>query len=162
MFTWKALIQHVRSGKAIKVKTDRSPLEKAFVVFIYVFSGAFALACFLPFWLVFINSLAKESAIKVHGYQLNSEGILPECVSVRPARQADREQLSRIYDRDRRRHGSGGADYRDVRLRTGSSQGEVPERLILPDLFTMIFGAGLVGFYILNRDWLHLKDCYRC
>ena len=40
------------------------------MVFIYAFSGAFALACFLPFWLVFINSFATESAIKVHGYQL--------------------------------------------------------------------------------------------
>ncbi|NBD25480.1 carbohydrate ABC transporter permease [Paenibacillus glycinis] len=151
-------IQHVRSGKAIKVKTDRSLSEKVFVVFIYAFSGAFALACFLPFWLVFINSFAKESAIKVHGYQL-----IPKEFSLNAYQYVlHGKQIASSYlvSTTVTVVGTVLAVLITAMYAYVLAHPKVKYRNVLSFLtyFTMIFGAGLVGFYILIANWLHLKD----
>ncbi|MCJ8013685.1 carbohydrate ABC transporter permease [Paenibacillus sp. KQZ6P-2] len=151
-------IRQVKSVKAIKVKTDRSLSEKIFLFFIYAFSGAFALICFIPFWLVFINSFAAESSIKRSGYQL-----IPQNFSL------DAYQ----YLMNGRQIASSYAVSMTVTI-IGTvlavlitamyayvlSHPKVKYRNVLSFLtyFTMIFGAGLVGFYILIANWLHLKD----
>lgn len=154
----ESTIRQVKPAKAIKVKSDRSFSEKIFLLFIYVFSGGFALICFIPFWLVFINSFAAESSIKRNGYQL-----IPQDFSW------DAYQ----YLMHGRQIASSYAVSMTVTI-IGTvlavlitamyayvlSHPKVKYRNALSFLtyFTMIFGAGLVGFYILIANWLHLKD----
>lgn len=150
--------QVIARRRATKIRSDRTFSEKAFVLFLYAFCGAFALACFLPFWLVFINSFADESAIQRHGYQL-----IPHDFS--------------LYAYQFLFKGSQVASSYAVSV-TVTAAGTVLAVLITAmyayvlahprvkyrnalsfmTYFTMIFGAGLVGFYILIANWLHLKD----
>ncbi|WP_254659828.1 hypothetical protein [Paenibacillus sp. KS1] len=44
--------------------------ERLFLVIVYGFLIGFALICFIPFWIVLINSFANESYIQTAGYQL--------------------------------------------------------------------------------------------
>ena len=41
--------------------------ERLFLVLMYAVLGAFALFCFIPFWIVFINSFADESLLQTAG-----------------------------------------------------------------------------------------------
>ncbi|MBB6730086.1 carbohydrate ABC transporter permease [Cohnella sp. CBP 2801] len=132
--------------------------EKTFVGFIYAFTGLFALICFLPFWLVAINSFAAESAIKRHGYQL-----IPKVFSL---------DAYRFLFHGRQVVSSYGVSLTVTVAGTVLAvlitamyayvlaHPKVKYRNVLAFLtyFTMIFGAGLVGFYILIANWLHLKD----
>ncbi|MDG0809985.1 carbohydrate ABC transporter permease [Cohnella rhizosphaerae] len=147
-----------RAGKAVKIKADRSPSEKAFVGFIYAFTGLFALVCLLPFWIVAINSFADESAIKRYGYQL-----IPKIFSAGAYEFLFRgKQVASSYMVSTTVTVAGTvlavlitAMYAYV-----LAHPKVKYRSALSFLtyFTMIFGAGLVGFYILIANWLHLKD----
>ena len=55
--------------------------ERLFLVLMYAVLGAFALFCFIPFWIVFINSFADESLLQTAGYQF-AEQIQPPCVQI--------------------------------------------------------------------------------
>ncbi|OPH46738.1 sugar ABC transporter permease [Paenibacillus ferrarius] len=118
----------------------------------------FALFCFVPFWLVFIDSFASEASFMAHGYQL-----LPSALTLDAYKfilQGD--QIFRSYR----------VSILVTVLGTALSviitamyayviaNRKVKYRNILSFLtyFTMVFGAGLVGFYILIANWLHLKD----
>ncbi|WP_436239509.1 carbohydrate ABC transporter permease [Paenibacillus sp. LjRoot153] len=118
----------------------------------------FALFCFVPFWLVFIDSFASEASFMAHGYQL-----LPSALTLDAYKfilQGD--QIFRSYR----------VSILVTVLGTALSviitamyayviaNRKFKYRNILSFLtyFTMVFGAGLVGFYILIANWLHLKD----
>lgn len=151
-------LQQVRSKRAAKIRNDRSFREKSFVVFLYLFSGVFALVCFLPFWLVFINSFAKESAIKQHGYQLIPQDFT--FYSYQFLLQGKQMASSYGVSMTVTVVGTALAVLITAMYAYVLAHPKAKYRNVLSFLtyFTMIFGAGLVGFYILIANWLHLKD----
>ncbi|OUS77316.1 sugar ABC transporter permease [Paenibacillus sp. MY03] len=132
--------------------------ERLFLVFMYAVLGVFALFCFIPFWIVFINSFADESILQTAGYQL-----LPGKFSLHAYEfLLSGKQVFRSYS------------ITIIVTIAGTALGvlvtaayaytlshrKVKYRNILAFLtfLTMLFGAGLVGFYMLIANWLHLKD----
>ncbi|MCU6710259.1 carbohydrate ABC transporter permease [Paenibacillus sp. J5C_2022] len=132
--------------------------ERLFLVFMYAVLSAFALFCFIPFWIVFINSFTDESILQTAGYQL-----LPGKFSLHAYEfLLSGKQVFRSYG------------ITIIVTIAGTSLGvlvtaayaytlshrKVKYRNILSFLtfLTMLFGAGLVGFYMLIANWLHLKD----
>jgi len=151
-------IHRVKPIKAMRVKTDRSLSEKTFITFVYVFTGLFALICFLPFWLVLINSFADESSIKLHGYQL-----IPKDFSISAYQFVmNGKQVFSSYGVSIAVTVAGTilAVLITSMYAYVLAHPKVKYRNVLSFLtyFTMIFGAGLVGFYILISNWLGLKD----
>nr|WP_230986548.1 carbohydrate ABC transporter permease [Cohnella fermenti] len=155
-------LRRARSGKTAakpaRIRNDRTLREKLFVVFLYAFSGLFALLCFLPFWLVFINSFAAESAIKKHGYQLIPHDFT--LYSYQFVMQGKQVASSYGVSVTVTVVGTLLALLITAMYAYVLAHPKAKYRNILSFLtyFTMIFGAGLVGFYILIANWLHLKD----
>ncbi|OPA74230.1 sugar ABC transporter permease [Paenibacillus selenitireducens] len=132
--------------------------ERLFLGFVYVFLIIFALICFIPFWIVLINSFANETLIQTSGYQLFPTSFSLDAYTML----LSGNQVFRSY---------GVTLFVTVTgtvlgvLLTASfayvlSHPKVKYRHVLSFLtfFTMLFGAGLVGFYILIANWLGLKD----
>ena len=131
--------------------------ERLFLVLMYAVLGAFALFCFIPFWIVFINSFADESLLQTAGYQF-AEQIQPPCVQIFAFRQAGVSKLRHYDYRDDRRHGAGRTLDSRLCVHAKPPESEVPPYFIVLTFLTMLFGAGLVGFYMLIANWSHLKD----
>jgi len=132
--------------------------ERLFLGIVYGFLIGFALICFIPFWIVLINSFANESYIQTAGYQLFPTSFSLDAYTML----LSGEQVFRSY---------GVTLFVTITgtvlgvLLTASyayvlSHPKVKYRNILSFLtfFTMLFGAGLVGFYMLIANWLNLKD----
>jgi len=124
----------------------------------YAVLSAFALFCFIPFWIVFINSFADESILQTAGYQL-----LPGKFSLDAYEfLLSGKQVFRSYGITILVTIAGttlGVLVTAAYAYTLSHR-KVKYRNILSFLtfLTMLFGAGLVGFYMLIANWLHLKD----
>jgi len=124
----------------------------------YAVLSAFALFCFIPFWIVFINSFADESILQTAGYQL-----LPGKFSLDAYEfLLSGKQVFRSYGITILVTIAGttlGVLMTAAYAYTLSHR-KVKYRNILSFLtfLTMLFGAGLVGFYMLIANWLHLKD----
>ncbi|MFC0328625.1 carbohydrate ABC transporter permease [Paenibacillus sepulcri] len=151
-------IRQVKTMKAMRVKTDRSLSEKVFIIFVYAFTGVFALICLLPFWLVLINSFATEITMKQHGYQL-----IPKDFSLSAYQfllEGRQVFSSYVVSTTVTVGGTVLALLLTSMYAYVLAHPKVKYRNILSFLtyFTMIFGAGLVGFYILIANWLGLKD----
>ena len=132
--------------------------ERLFLVFMYAVLCAFALFCFIPFWIVFINSFADESILQTAGYQL-----LPSKFSLQAYEfLLSGKQVFRSYGTTIIVTIAGTALGVLVTAAYAYtlSHRKVKYRNILSFLtfLTMLFGAGLVGFYMLIANWLHLKD----
>jgi putative aldouronate transport system permease protein len=124
----------------------------------YAVLCAFALFCFIPFWIVFINSFADESILQTAGYQL-----LPGKFSLHAYEfLLSGKQVFRSYGITIMVTIAGTALGVLVTAAYAYtlSHRKVKYRNILAFLtfLTMLFGAGLVGFYMLIANWLHLKD----
>ncbi|MDR9856308.1 MULTISPECIES: carbohydrate ABC transporter permease [unclassified Paenibacillus] len=132
--------------------------ERLFLGFVYVLLSGFALICFIPFWIVLVNSFANETFIQTSGYQL-----FPTSFSLNAYKMLlSGDQVFRSYGVTLFVTLTGTvlgviitASYAYV-----LSHPKVKYRHILSFLtfFTMLFGAGIVGFYILIANWLSLKD----
>ncbi|WP_116062611.1 carbohydrate ABC transporter permease [Cohnella phaseoli] len=132
--------------------------ERLFLVLMYAVLIAFALFCFIPFWIVFINSFADESLLQTAGYQL-----LPDKFSLQAYEfLLSGKQVFRSYGITIMVTAVGTAMGVLVTAAYAYtlSHRRVKYRNILSFLtfLTMLFGAGLVGFYMLIANWLHLKD----
>ncbi|RAV21298.1 carbohydrate ABC transporter permease [Paenibacillus contaminans] len=132
--------------------------ERLFLVLMYAVLIAFALFCFIPFWIVFINSFADESILQTAGYQL-----LPGQFSLDAYEfLLSGKQVFRSYGITILVTIAGttlGVLVTAAYAYTLSHR-KVKYRNIFSFLtfLTMLFGAGLVGFYMLIANWLHLKD----
>ncbi|SMF92044.1 carbohydrate ABC transporter membrane protein 2, CUT1 family (TC 3.A.1.1.-) [Paenibacillus uliginis N3/975] len=132
--------------------------ERLFLGVVYVLLIGFALICFIPFWIVLINSFADESVIQTSGYQLFPTSFSLDAYTFL----LSGEQVFRSYGVTLFVTIAGTmlgvtltATYAYV-----LSHPKVKYRHVLSFLtfLTMLFGAGLVGFYMLIANWLHLKD----
>lgn len=133
-------------------------VDKCFTVFMYAFILVFTLVCFIPFWVVVVDSFAAESSLQTNGYQifpsefsfysyqylfkgkqiLNSYGVTL-FVTIVGTILAVFVTTTFAYVLAHRR-----VKYRNI--------------MSFLTYFTMIFGAGLVGSYMLIANWLGLKD----
>ncbi|MEQ4480943.1 carbohydrate ABC transporter permease [Cohnella silvisoli] len=141
-----------------RVKQDKSMLEKGFVIGIYLFVILFAILSVIPFWLVVINSFASESTIKLHGMQLfPKEFSLFSYQYTMAGKQIMSSYLVTIIVTVA---GTCLAVLITSMYAYVLAHPKVKYRKILSFMtyFTMVFGAGLVGFYILIASTLGLKD----
>ncbi len=129
-----------------------------FSKFAYVFAAAFALACFAPFWLVFINSFASEIDIQTKGYRfffskltlasydyIFTGGKIFSSYAITIFVTVIGTSLAVLIT----------ASYAYVLSHKKVKYGNF---LSFMTYFTMIFGSGIVGFYLMVGTWLHLKD----
>ncbi|WP_246120385.1 carbohydrate ABC transporter permease [Cohnella terricola] len=141
-----------------RLKEDRSLPEKGFLFAVYVFVGLFALVSILPFWLVVVNSFASESSIKAYGMQLiPKEFSLYAYQFTMAGKQIASSYLVTITVTV---VGTCLAVLITSMYAYTLAHPRVKYRRILSFMtyFTMVFGAGLVGFYILIANTLGLKD----
>jgi multiple sugar transport system permease protein/putative aldouronate transport system permease protein len=132
--------------------------ERAFVVMMYTVLVIFALVCFLPFWLVIINSFATETSIQTQGYQFFPRGFsLSAYEYLFSGKQLFNSYKVTLFVTT---VGTLLAVFTTATYAYTLSHPRVKYRNILSFLtyFTMLFGAGLVGFYMLIANWLGLKD----
>lgn len=155
----------MRSSSQYSAETRSSRLfpgvpwrERLFTFVLYAFLLVFSVICLLPFWLVIIDSFASEASLREHGFQL-----LPSEFSLQAYKYLfSGKQVFRSYGVTLLVTALGTL----LALGLSSSYGyvlahrKVKYRSILAFLtyFTMLFGAGLVGFYMLIASWLGLKD----
>ena len=141
-----------------KFKKDTSISEKLFTGFVYLFIILFTLACFLPFWLVLINSFASEASLQANGYQL-----IPSEFSFNAYQFIFKgQQIFRSYGITIFVTVVGTflaviltSSYAYMLAHPKNKYGNI---LSFMTYFTMIFGSGLVGFYLLISKWLGLGD----
>lgn len=141
-----------------KQKKKTATGEKLFVGTIYVVIGLFSLLCLLPFWLVFINSFATESQIISKGYQLIPRQLTTYAYEYMfNGKQLFRSYYNTLYITV---IGTLIAVLVSSMYAYSLSSRKVKYRNIIAFMtyFTMLFGAGLVGYYILIANWLDLKD----
>lgn len=132
--------------------------DKLVIIAVYVTVTSFALFSFIPFWLVIVNSFASESVLGMHGFSL-----LPSKWSL----DAYRYLLTgnQIYY-------SYGVTLFVTIVGTvlavlitamfayvlAHPKIKFKNQLAFFTYFTILFGTGLVGFYIVISMWLGLKD----
>jgi len=145
-------------GKRKVIGQNASWPEKLFSWFVYAFIAFFVLIAIIPFWLVVVGSFTSEQSLRADGYQLfpkdfslyayqyvlsgkqifTSYGVTVT-VTVVGTLMAVLVTSTFAYFLAHRR-----VRYRNV--------------FAFLTYFTMLFGSGLVGFYILIASWLGLKD----
>ncbi|MGO4371505.1 carbohydrate ABC transporter permease, partial [Paenibacillus sp. MCAF20] len=132
--------------------------DKLVIAIVYLTVTSFALFSFIPFWLVIVNSFASESVLGLHGFSL-----LPSKWSL----DAYRYLLTgnQIYY-------SYGVTLFVTVVGTvlavlitamfayvlAHPKVKYKNHLAFFTYFTILFGTGLVGFYIVISVWLGLKD----
>ncbi len=141
-----------------RIREDTGFGEKLFVSIIYGTIAMFALLCVLPFWLVLVNSFAAEHEIAAKGYQL-----LPSTLTTYAyeymftGRQVFRSYANTIFITV---VGTTIALLVSSMFAYSLSHPKVAylRAVSFMTYFTMLFGAGLVGYYVLIASWLGLKD----
>ncbi|WP_309122255.1 carbohydrate ABC transporter permease [Paenibacillus sp.] len=142
--------------KQAKIWKNRQ--EIAFEASVYTFLALFAAVCVLPFWLVVMNSFASERNINVNGFE-----IVPNEFSLLAYEFLFAgEQLFRSYGVTLfvTAVGTSLAVLVSAAYAYVLAHPKIRIRGLLGFLtyFTMIFGAGLVGFYITVGKVLNLHD----
>jgi putative aldouronate transport system permease protein len=147
-----------KSAAATVIQHDHTLWEKLFIGGIYIFLALFAIACFVPFWVVIIGSFTSEGSLRTNGFQLYpGEWSLYAYEYLLSGNQIFRSYGITITVTI---VGMVLAVLTSSMFAYVLSHPKVKYRNIMAFLtyFTMLFGAGLVGFYILISNWLHLKD----
>jgi multiple sugar transport system permease protein/putative aldouronate transport system permease protein len=140
------------------ISRKQSFSDRSFGFGVQVLIVLFSLFCLIPFWLVFIDSFAAEISFSVSGYQLwPSEFSLAAYRYLLAGDQIFRSYRTTILVTV---IGTTLSVLVTAMFAYVLASPKVKYRGILSFLtyFTMIFGAGLVGFYLLVANWLHLKD----
>ncbi|WP_248927952.1 carbohydrate ABC transporter permease [Paenibacillus hamazuiensis] len=125
---------------------------------IYGFVILFTLACFIPFWMILIDSFATEHSLSTQGYQLfPTEFSLDAYKYLFSGKQVFRSYGVTVTVTV---IGTALAVLISSAYAYALAHPRVKYRSIMSFLtyFTMIFGTGLVGFYLLIANWLGLKD----
>lgn len=153
---------HTKKGMYTMIAAARKPKQmfgdRLFGSVVHVLIIVFSLVCFIPFWLVFINSFAQESVLQTEGYKLwISSFNLNAYQFVFAGKQVFKSYGVTLFVSI---VGTVSALLITSTYAYVLAHKKVKYRSILSFLtyFTMIFGAGLVGFYILMVSWLQLKD----
>lgn len=141
-----------------RTKIRASSSDTILKAFIYISIVIVALLCFIPFWIVFINSFASEGAIMQNGFTLiPSEFSIDAYKFILRGAQVWRSYGITIFVTV---VGTALAVMVSTMLAYLIASPKVKYRNVIGFMtyFTMIFGSGLVGFYIMIASWLNLKD----
>ncbi|MFW6035542.1 MAG: carbohydrate ABC transporter permease [Halothermotrichaceae bacterium] len=141
-----------------RISNDSTIREKAFYIFINIFVALFTIACFIPFWVTVLASFTPEMTLAREGL-----GIIPRGFSL--------EAYKFILQGNQIYYSYGVTIIVTV---IGTLLGvlvnapfayvlyhpRVKYRYVISFItyFTMVFGAGIVGFYILVAQWLGLRN----
>ncbi|MEG1752477.1 MAG: carbohydrate ABC transporter permease [Christensenella sp.] len=132
--------------------------NKGFNFFMYLVVGAFAVFCFVPFWLVFINSFATETSIAQNGFSLwPSEFTFYAYEYAFAGGQVGYGYRNTFFIV---LIGTPIATIITAMFAYVLAHPKVKYRKIMSFLtyLSMIMGTALVGYYVLISSWLHLKD----
>lgn len=141
-----------------RIREDQSWGEKLFVVLIYAVVILFSLVCVIPFWIVLADSFASETSFLQHGYQLlPSEWSLDAYIYLLQGEQFISSYKNSLIVTI---VGTVLAVLITSMFAYVLAHPMVKYRHILSFLtyLAMVLGGGLVGFYIMVANWLHLKD----
>jgi putative aldouronate transport system permease protein len=132
--------------------------DRMFSMLTYIFIFCMTLFCLFPFWLVVVGSFTDESSLKTIGFQ-----VFPDKWSISAYQylfSANQVFKSYAVTITVTVVGTSLALFITSMFAYVLSHRKVKYRNIMSFLtyFTMLFGAGLVGFYILIVNWLGLKD----
>lgn len=136
---------------------QRDSSQLAVSVAAYVFISAFALICFIPFWLVYIGSFTAEHQI-VKGFRMfPTEFSLDSYRFLFAGSQVYRSSFVSIFITV---VGTVGAVLITSMFSYVTAHPKVKFRYALSFYiyFTMLFPPGLVGYYLLISNWLGLRD----
>jgi putative aldouronate transport system permease protein len=139
------------------ISKQRDASQWTVSVVAYVCIGFFALICFIPFWLVYIGSFTAEHLI-VKGFQMfPTEFTLDSYRFLFQGSQVYRSSFVSIFVTV---VGTVGAVLITSMFSYVAAHPKVKYRNVLSFYiyFTMLFGPGLVGYYLLISNWLHLRD----
>ncbi|GHU74383.1 sugar ABC transporter permease [Clostridia bacterium] len=132
--------------------------DRLFSGIVYAIITLFAVACLIPFWLMFINSFATESAIARNGFALFPKEFSGYAYQFlfQNTRVLANYRISITVTVC----GTVAAVCVTSMFAYAISNRKMKYGNVLSFLtyFTMLLGSGLVGFYILMVNWLHLKD----
>jgi putative aldouronate transport system permease protein len=135
-----------------------SMTESVFTVLIYVIVILFTLICLIPFWMVVVGSFTDEGSLRVSGFQLFPQHLSLSSYSyvLKTSQLASSYKVSVFVTV----FGTFLAMLLTSMYAYVISSRKVKYRNILAFVtyFTMLFGGGLVGFYMLIANWLDLKD----
>lgn len=132
--------------------------DKIFKLVIYVVVVAFALFCFIPFWIVVINSFSDTILLNTKGYRIMvTKFSLDAYKYLFSGKQVYTSYCVSLFQTI---VGTALAVLVSSMFAYAISHKKVKYAGILSFMtyFVMIFGSGLVGFYLLVANWLHLKD----
>jgi putative aldouronate transport system permease protein len=132
--------------------------DKVTVWLFGLFLVLFALACLFPFWLMVINSFATTRSLALHGY-----AIWPDDFTIESYRfLLQGKQMFVSYGVTIAVTAIGTAIGLGVTALFAYVLAHRKNRyggfLSFMTYVPMVFGSGLVGFYLLVVQWLHLKD----
>ncbi|MDG0808606.1 carbohydrate ABC transporter permease [Cohnella rhizosphaerae] len=124
----------------------------------YAITTLFALFCLIPFWMVIIGSFTDESSLRAEGFKL-----IPGKLSLYAYEfllRGGQVYRSYLVTIETTVLGTLAAVLISAMFAYVLAHRKVKYKNALSFLtyFTMLFGSGLVGFYILVVNWLHLKD----
>lgn len=134
--------------------------EKMLVMLICSFLIAFSLICLFPFWLMVVNSFAADKSLAVDGY-----APWPSSFSLESYRfLLQGKQIFASYGVTASATAAGTAVGVAITAFFAYALAHPKNRyrgfLSFMTYAPMIFGSGLVGFYLLVVRWLHLKDTW--
>ncbi|TXK85034.1 carbohydrate ABC transporter permease [Paenibacillus sp. N3.4] len=141
-----------------RIQTDTSWGEKVFLGIIYLFILVFSLVCVIPFWIVLADSFASEASFLKYGYQiLPSEWSLDAYKYLLQGGQFLTSYKNSLIVTI---VGTVLAVIMTSMFAYVLAHPKVKYRYVLSFLtyLAMVLGGGLVGFYIMVTNWLHLKD----
>ena len=151
------LVRQLERSKQKKLAKQRDTSQLAVSVVAYVFIGAFALFCFIPFWLVYIGSFTAESQI-VQGFRMfPTEFTLDAYRFLFQGSQVYQSGFVSIFITV---IGTSGAVLITSMFSYVAAHPKVKYRYVMSFFiyFTMLFPPGLVGYYLLISNWLSLRD----
>jgi putative aldouronate transport system permease protein len=141
-----------------RIKNDQSWGEKAFLYLMYILILLFSLVCVIPFWIVLADSFASEASYLKYGYKLipNEWSFDAYQYLLNGGQFLTSYKNSLIVTIV----GTVMAVIITSMFAYVLSNPKVKYRKVLAFLtyIAMILGGGLVGFYIMVANWLHLKD----
>ncbi|MFF2480943.1 carbohydrate ABC transporter permease [Paenibacillus sp. NPDC058071] len=148
----------VNLASSIKVRNEKSFLESFVSFLIYTVLILFAIACVLPFWIVFINSFATESSLIQNGFQFwpSDFGMEAYQFLLRGNQVFSSYGITVIVTAA----GTTAALWITATFAYVLAHPKIKYNNLLSMMtyIPMVFGTGLVGFYLLIVNWLHLKD----
>lgn len=140
------------------IKKGGSSSDRTFHFIVYLVVVAFAVFCFIPFWIVVINSFSDTTILNIRGYQIFvSKFSLDAYRYLFSGKQVYTSYGVSLFQTI---VGTALAVLITTMFAYTVSHKKVKYSGILSFMayIVMIFGSGLVGFYLVVANWLHLKD----